>query len=244
MRLLIAETTWGTMAAAHDLREAGYRLSSVDDGGTLVDFARVCEHDAAVLSTDLPYAKASEIVAELRSFRPTMPIIVLVEGKCWKAERAALYTAGADAVLDTPIRGPELSARLRAMILRVRGVTTSRIVSGGLELDPSVRRICVGRRRLRMPGEGSADARRIPFTHREYDILELLILAQGRLVSRDEIMDRVYAFEDEPDPRVLDVYTTRIRQKLAAAGLPRELLQSVSGRGLRFAADAASSLAA
>jgi DNA-binding response OmpR family regulator len=236
MRLLITDTSWPMMAAAHDLDAAGFRLSRVEDAESLFDFVRHGQQDAVLLAAPLPGPGADRIVARIREAAPRLPVVALAEpGLDWPARRA-LYAEGIDAVLDLPMPAPELAARLRAMVMGAAGFHTGRLCAGGLELDPATRTACAGRRRLRVPGEGADGPRRIALSPREYDVLELLMLAGGRTVARDEVMDRLYGFEDEPGARIVDVYVARIRAKLAAAGLSPGLVESQRARGLRFAA--------
>ncbi|RDC71765.1 DNA-binding response regulator [Rhodovulum sp. 12E13] len=236
MRLLITDTSWPMMAAAHDLDAAGFRLSRVEDAESLFDFVRHGQQDAVLVAAPLPDAEADRVVARVRAAAPRLPVVALAEpGLDWPARRA-LYAAGVDAVLDLPMPAAEFAARLRAMIMGAAGFHSGRLCAGGLELDPASRTACAGRRRLRLPGEGADGPKRIALSPREYDVLELLMLAGGRTVARDEVMDRLYGFEDEPGARIVDVYVARIRAKLAAAGLSPGLVESQRARGLRFAA--------
>lgn len=236
MRLLITDTSWPMMAVAHDLDAAGFRLSRVEDAESLLDFVRHGRQDAVLVAAPLPGAEADRVVAQIREAAPRLPVVGLAEpGLDWPARRA-LYAAGVDAVLDLPMPALELAARLRAMVMGAAGFHTGRLCLAGLELDPATRTACAGRRRLRLPGEGAEGPRRIALSPREYDVLELLMLAGGRTVARDEVMDRLYGFEDEPGARIVDVYVARIRAKLAVAGLSPDLVESRRARGLRFAA--------
>jgi len=234
MRLLITETSWPVAAAAKDLAEAGFRLSRVDDGESLLDFVRHGRQDAALVAATLPDIPPETAVARMRHVAPTLPVVALAEPDTGWMARRALYVAGVDAVLDLPMDVVELSARIRSMVVRAAGFDTARLCIGGLELCPATRSVCAGRRRLRLPGEGMDGPNRIPLSPREYDLLEALVLARGRTVSRDEVMDRLYAFEDEPGPRIVDVYVARIRAKLAEAGLNPGMLVSKRAQGLRL----------
>ena len=234
MRVLITETTWAAMAAARDMEAAGLHLSRATEAEGLVEYVRLGAQDAVVLAEDLPDTPAEAALVRLRRADPDIPVVAIAEGGLDPDRRAALYAAGADAVLAAPVDGDELAARLRAMVLRGAGFHTSRLCVRGLELDPASRSACVGRRAVRLPGDGTDGPNRIPLSPREYDILELLVLARGRTVSRAEIMDRLYAWEDEPGERILDVFVARIRAKLSDAGLDPSMLQALRGRGFRL----------
>ncbi len=251
MRVLITETTWPVMAVSKDLAEAGFRLSRVDDGQGMLDFVRHGRQDAVLVAASLPDLDPVVAVAQVRRMAPRLPVVVLAEPAVAWPRRRSLYDAGADAVLDLPIDADELAARLRVMVLRAAGFPTGRISFGGLELDPAALTALAvlapagasagGPEEPRGATSGGANgdtggrgAIRIPLSPREYDLLEMLALARGRTVSRAEVMDRLYAFEDEPGPRIIDVYVARIRAKLAAAGLPPGMLVSLRARGLRL----------
>lgn len=237
MRVLITETTWAAMAAARGMEAAGLHLSRADDAASLVEYARLGAQDAVVLADDLPDTPAEAALVHLRRADADIPVLALAEAGLDPDRRAALYAAGADVVLEAPLEGAELAARLRALVLRGAGFHTSRLCVGGLEMDPATRSACVGRRAVRLPGDGTDGPNRIPLSPREYDILELLVLARGRTVSRAEIMDRLYAWEDEPGERILDVFVARIRAKLSAAGLDPRMLQALRGRGFRLSGE-------
>jgi len=231
MRLLITETTWPTMTVAKDLAEDGFLLSRVDDGQGMLDFVRHGRQDAVLVAASLPDLDPVVAVAQARRLAPRLPVVALTEPAIAWPRRRSLYDAGADAVLDLPIDAGELGARLRAMVLRAAGFPTAQLSLGGLEIDPAARTAHAG------PDGGRAEAdapTAIPLSPREYDLLEMLALARGRTVSRGEVMDHLYAFEDEPGPRIIDVYVARIRAKLAAAGLPPGMLVSLRAQGLRL----------
>ena len=112
------------------------------------------------------------------------------------------------------------------MVLRVHGFSGPEIRLGALTLD-------VARRTARVGGVHLALA------PTEYELLEILALAHGRTLPREELMLRLYAWdEDAPDARVLDVHLARLRRKIVAAGGPRGAVATVWGRGLRLVAAA------
>ena len=114
-------------------------------------------------------------------------------------------------------------ARLRAYVRRARGFARPQIGLGVLTLDLDLRQVRAG---------GTL----VPLTRLEYEIVESLALRRGAVMTREEIMLQLYAWEDEPDAKILDVYLCRIRSKLAAAGAGGSLIATSYSHGYRLAA--------
>ncbi|MGR3320382.1 MAG: winged helix-turn-helix domain-containing protein [Pseudooceanicola sp.] len=120
-----------------------------------------------------------------------------------------------------PYDGDEIASRLRAYIRRSHGFASQAPSFGGLTVDLDRRVVSFG-------------ARSIHLTRLEYELVEMLTLADGRLVSRDAIMTRLYGWEDEPEAKIIDVYICRIRAKLATLDAPRGLIATRVGHGYRI----------
>jgi len=221
MRILIAETTWHSATAAADLRRAGFLLTRVESAAEVLDYAEGAAQSAIVLEADMPDMPAPTLVARLRGLLPATPIFALSRANGW-APQAPLWQAGADDVLCGRFRGPELAARLRAAIRRAGGYGADRIALDGLAIDTAAQEVTCQGTHLRL-------------TRKEYEIVETLALARDRMVTRDELMARLYAWEDEPCPRILNVYLSRIRGQIAAAGGDPALVETVWGLGYRIA---------
>jgi len=211
------------MRAAQELKEAGFRLTRVEDDDAMLDFVRHGAQDAVILTTALKRAEAD--VFAVRRARARLPVMVLDDAGD-RTRWGPLYAAGADAVLPAPVDGDELAARLRAMVMRVSGYATPRPSFGALTLDTVCRCARVG-------------TNVVPLSPHEYELLEIIVLAAGRAIGREEAMDRLYAWEAEPGARILDVFATRLRTKLLEAGLNPKIVQSLRGVGWRLEPGAA-----
>ncbi|SER71390.1 two-component system, cell cycle response regulator CtrA [Tranquillimonas rosea] len=220
MRVLVTETTWAATAMAHDLMSQGLLISRVE---TAADFLHALDHgaqDAVVLDPTLPDLAGPAALRTLRARSATLPALVLPPRR--ETDRAALYEAGADLVLGSArMRPAESAARLRTMVRRATGFATDRIEHGPLTLDLGARRVTVAGTLLHL-------------TRLEYEIVEMMVLRAGHLIGKDEMMTRLYAWDDEPEIRILDVYVCRIRKKIAAAGGPSDAIETAFGRGYRF----------
>jgi len=168
-----------------------------------------------LLDLGLPDIDGVALCRQLR-LRSRVPIIV-VTARGAQADRVEALDAGADDYIVKPFGFEELTARMRA-VLRRSGGDTGELVHGPLRIDlPS--------RRVQLSGEP------VTLTAKEFDILACLALEPGRVVSRDEIFDRVWDEHWYGPRKVLDVHLAALRRKL---GDPN-LIETVYGRGFRLA---------
>ncbi|QPM91859.1 response regulator transcription factor [Pseudooceanicola algae] len=220
MRLLVTDTTWNIAGLAHNLGKEGFYISEAANAEETLEFAASAEIDAILVDPDMPDMPAVKLVARLRMAHPHL-VICVVSRRNTDEIRAPFLIAGADDVIEWPDRTQEIAARLRAFVRRAAGFALPVLETGGLRLD-------LGQMKLHyeeMP---------IHLTRVEYEMIEMLMLRNGRIVTRDQIMMQIYAWEDEPDPKIIDVYTCRIRAKLAAIGAPDDLIVTCFGQGLRI----------
>jgi two-component system response regulator CpxR len=163
-------------------------------------------HDLILLDVMLPVLNGFEVLRQLRKQRST-PVIMLT-ARTEQPDRIAGLNAGADDYLPKPFGPEELLARIRAVLRRAGHpdtAPTQPVVMGGLTLDPLVRQVCRGSHALDL-------------TSIEFDILELLMRAGGRTVSRDEISAALHQRRATPYERSLDVHISHLRKKLHGAG--------------------------
>lgn len=223
MRILITDTTWTMAALTHDLREAGFLVTGAADGAEILEYLRTGQQDAVLIDPDLPDMAARDLLRRVREADARVPLC-LVQTDVSRADRQQAMTEGADDVIDWPRQaGGDLMARLRAYVRRARGFARPQIGLGVLTLDLDLRQVRAG---------GTL----VPLTRLEYEIVESLALRRGAVMTREEIMLQLYAWEDEPDAKILDVYLCRIRSKLAAAGAGGSLIATSYSHGYRLAA--------
>ena len=222
MRLLLAQTTATLRAAAADLDRLGFLVSRTDTAEDLLDFALTASVEAVLLDEHIGSPGAEAVMTSLRARHPLLPIVVLAEGA--DRERAwQLRVAGADHVFTDRFCAREVAHRIAAMVRRSSGFPGPRIRAAGLDFD-------MIRREVRSGG------RTIGLARLEYELLEMLALRQGQHVSRAEIMTQLYAWEDEPDDSIVEVYLSRIRRKITAAGGDPAPIETAVGRGWRLSA--------
>ncbi len=170
--------------------------------------------DFVLLDLGLPDGDGLDVCVTLRRRSPIPIIVVTARGA--EATRIAALDAGADDYVLKPFGLGELTARMRAVLRRVGGGGPT--VIGPLWIDVPARQVRVG-------GEPVA------LTAREFDILACLAVEPGRVVSREEVFDRVWDEHWYSPRRVLDVHVAALRRKL---GIPA-LIETVYGRGFRLA---------
>lgn len=216
-RLLVAETE---SKVADSLRAAmvleGYHVDIATEAAELLRLAKLKPYDAILLDVTLPSMAGLTAVRQLRRAGIAAPVLILgAQGGV--EERVRGLDAGADDCLTGPIPQAELLARLRALLRRppLRPAKTLRVAD--LELD-------LVRHQARRGGE------RIDLTRYEFALLELLMSASPRPVSKTAILERVWQQRLDSQTNVVNVYVRSLRRKLGGKHGP-PLLHTVRGFG-------------
>jgi DNA-binding response OmpR family regulator len=189
------------------LREAGFAVDATGDGEEGLWFARTGNYDAIILDLMLPKVDGLTILRKLRAQGNAVHILILT-AKDTIRDRVQGLNLGADDYLVKPFAFEELLARVRALVRRKYEAKSPVIRVADLEIDTSAKTA----RRAGLT---------IELTPREYSILELLALRAGKIVTRTEIWEHIYEFEQEKTSNVVDVYIAFLRKKLEREGLPR-----------------------
>jgi two-component system response regulator MprA len=195
----------------------GYDVEAVNDGAQALDAVARREPDVIVLDIMMPNLDGLTACRRLRAGKCRTPILMLT-ARHEVSDRVSGLDAGADDYLAKPFSLDELLARLRALLRRTSVSGTEELLRvADLTLDP-----------LRRSAERAG--RPLELTKTEFDLLELLMLNAGIVLSRDTIYDRIWGFDFETGSRSLDVYIGYLRRKTEAEGEPR-LLHTVRGVG-------------
>jgi two-component system response regulator CpxR len=200
--------------------ERDIHLEAVHDGRRGLARALDGGHDLLLLDVMMPGLDGFELLRLIRR-QSQMPVIMLT-ARAAQTDRVAGLDAGADDYLAKPFGPEELLARVRAVLRRawqVAGPGPS-FETGALRLIPSAREVWCGGQPVSM-------------TTIEYDILEFLTRAAGRVVARDELSTALYRRRASPFDRALDVHVSHVRKKLGAQG---SLITTVRGVGYLFRA--------
>ncbi|HXH04412.1 MAG TPA: response regulator transcription factor [Candidatus Competibacteraceae bacterium] len=200
-----------------ELERAGFAVDAVQSGIDGEHLGREVDYDVVVLDLGLPDRSGLEVLRRWRAASRALPVLILTARDAWQ-ERVDGFKAGADDYLGKPFHSEELIARLNALIRRSKAGNNQALRVAGLELDED--RQCV-----RLPG-GSSES----LTGVEFRLLRYFMLHPGRVLSKTELSEHVYAFDADKDSNVLEVYVNRLRRKLG-----RELIMTRRGQGYVFA---------
>ena len=218
MRYLIAESSWSGVALARSLSGGGTLVTRVEDAGDLPGLIDATDADLVLIdAADL--ARDGLGLPALRRRRGDRPLAVLAQ-RPGRAQCAAWIRAGADTVIDSTTPTEETAMRLQAVARRAHGLAGPVLRAGRLSIDLTTRR-------------AACNGVTLHLGPKVYEILEYIALRRGRLVTRDALLTHVYGFENEPDPRVFDVYLCTLRSQLAACGADASI-ETVRGAGFRF----------
>jgi two-component system OmpR family response regulator len=202
MRLLIVEDEPRLLRSlAKALREAGYAVDMAETGDDGLFKARSSEYDAVILDVMLPGIDGWEVLEKLRKDRAT-PVLMLTARDA-TSDRVRGLDGGADDYLVKPFELDELLARIRAIIRRQTGRTTTVIEVGDVSIDPRTRQVFLS---------GKAAG----LTPREYAILEYLAMHRGEVISRTALYEHLFDENDDTLSNLLDVHVHGIRRKLRA----------------------------
>jgi two-component system response regulator CpxR len=200
------------------LTREGFSVAVEHEGRRGLQRAASGDSDLVVLDVMLPGMDGFEILRQLRQ-KSRVPVLMLT-ARAEDADRIVGLDLGADDYLAKPFNPRELAARIRAILRRTEAQPSERIriEVNGVSLDPGSREV-------------SADGRRVDLTTLEFDILEILMRAAGRGLSRDDLTEAIYNRKATPFERSIDMHISHLRKKLE---LHRTLIKTVRGVGYQF----------
>ena len=217
MRVLVVEDQ---MELADDiaegLRDQGVAADVAYDGSSGMEKALMNRYDVVVLDRDLPKVHGDAICAALAGARSEARILMLTAASA-VGDRVEGLNLGADDYLTKPFAFAELIARVKALSRRGTAAPAPVIVRGDLIFDRARRRV-------------SRDGRPISLTRKEMGVLEVLLVAEGAVVSAEEIFDRVWDEHADPFSNTVTVTLGRLRRKLGEPGP----IETVVGAGYRL----------
>ncbi len=214
VRVLVVEDDPGIAGSlVRGLNRAGYTAQSVDTGRAAL--AADALPDLVLLDLGLPDLDGVEVCRLLRRRSDAAIIVVTARGE--EGDRVSALDEGADDYLVKPFGLAELLARIRAVLRRTRPAGAELLRHGPLAVDPRTRKVTV-------------DGNEVALTPKEFDILECLATDPGRVVTRQEILERAWDAHWYGPTKVLDVHMAALRRKLGVPGL----VETVYGRGFRL----------
>ena len=215
MRLLVVEDEQRmARALAKGFEHAGFDVDVVTDGGSAVRQASEVPYDAILLDIMLPVLSGYDVIRALRGQRIWTPILV-VSAKDGEYDEADGLDLGADDYLTKPFSFVVLLAHLRALLRRGATPRPTVLKVGNLVLDPDAHTVTDGTQPVQL-------------TMREFAMLEYLMRRPGRVVSKAELLERVWSTPGT-DPNAVEVYAGYLRRKLG-----RGVVETVRGVGYRL----------
>ncbi len=206
------------------LTQEGFTLESVHDGAAGLERARVDEHELVLLDVMLPGLSGFEVLRRLRE-QSRIPVLMLT-ARGDDVDRIVGLEMGADDYLAKPFNPRELVARIRAILRRAEGGVADRDAGGPLEVgDVTLDRAT---REVERAGE------RIAVTDVEFSLLEALLEAAGRVVSREDLCRRVLGRPLSPYDRSVDVHVSNLRRKLGKGEGDLDRIRTVRGVGYQY----------
>ncbi|MCW8828922.1 MAG: response regulator transcription factor [Gammaproteobacteria bacterium] len=216
MRLLLVEDD-PTLSEqlTEELTLAGYVVETAQNGIDAYHLGEVEPFDAVVLDLGLPQMDGLTVLKRWRAAGHTMPVLILTARDAWH-EKVDGIDAGADDYLVKPFHMEELLARVRALIRRASGHASAELKCGPVVLDTRSGRV-------------SVEGRSLSLTSHELRVLAYLMHHRGKVVSRTELTEHIYAQEFDRDSNTIEVFIARLRKKL-----PAGLIKTARGLGYRL----------
>jgi two-component system, OmpR family, response regulator len=212
MRLLVVEDEPDLRSGLEQaLREEGYAVDGAADGEEGIYKAETWDYDAIVLDVMLPKLDGWQILERLRKRKKT-PVLMLT-ARDGVRDRVRGLDLGADDYLAKPFDLEELLARVRSLIRRSANAPSPVVKIGDVAIDTAARTV-------------SVDSEPVTLTAREYALIEFLVFRRGKVVSRTELYDHLFAEEDSSFSNLLAVHVCNVRRKLG-----KEFIQTRRGHG-------------
>lgn len=201
------------------LGREGFAVTAEHEGNRGLERALSAESDLVVLDVMLPGLDGFEILRRLRQ-KSRVPVLMLT-ARGEDVDRIVGLELGADDYLPKPFNPRELAARIRAILRRYEPRAQpagGRLEVNGVVIDPGSREVFTG-------------GKRVELTTFEFDILEMLMRAAGRVLSRDALMENFYNRKATPFDRSIDMHVSHLRKKLEAG---TTLIKTIRGVGYQF----------
>lgn len=216
MRVLIVEDELRlSRQLAKALTEAGYAVDCAADGEQADCLTHTEHYDAVVLDLGLPKIDGLTLLHRWREAGIFAPVLILTARGSWH-EKVQGIDGGADDYVAKPFRIEEVLARIRALIRRANGLAHAELRCGALALDARTARVSVAGTPVKL-------------TSHEFRVLSYLMHHSGRVVSRTELTEHIYAQDFDRDSNTVEVFIGRLRRKVGAS-----FIETVRGLGYRM----------
>ena len=184
--------------------DAGFNCEAVYDGNAGLNSAESGLYDAVIMDVMLPGMDGIQIVRELRHQGNSIPVLMLT-ARTSTSDKVAGLDAGADDYMTKPFEAPELLARLRALTRRRGDVLIDEIKFADIRLDLNTHDLSCGEKSVHLSGK-------------EFEVLSILMGSSSRVVSKQDLLTRVWGTDGEASENSVEAYVSFIRKKLTHIG--------------------------
>ena len=226
-RILVIEDEPQMLLGLRDnLEVEGYEVHTAADGDEGLAKAASTTPDLVIVDVMLPKKNGFDVCRELRVRSATLPIVMLT-ARSAETDKVLGLELGADDYVTKPFSITELLARVRAVLRRAaaqkpaEAPPTDFVRIGDLEIDFKVHQA----RRAKQ---------RIEFTAREFDLLRYFVQHTGQVVTREQILNEVWGYEEFPTTRTIDNFVAKLRQKIEKSPHAPEHILTIHGSGYKF----------
>ena len=215
MRILIVEDDEVLSdGLCQSMRHSGYAVDCVNNGKDAAHVLQGELFDLVVLDLGLPRLDGFSVLRQMRAHNKNVPVIILT-ARDGVEDRVKGLDLGADDYMTKPFSLPELEARVRALLRRGQCGANPLTTYGALTFDSVERHFTLNGERLEL-------------TSRELGVLETLLSRAGRVVSKDQLIEHLYSYNEEASGNAIEVYIHRVRKKIETAGVT---IRTIRGLG-------------
>lgn len=215
MRILVVEDTEDLAdAIVHRLRKLGYAVDWVADGHEAEELLRREPYQLVLLDIMLPGIDGQALLGQLRRRRNATPVLMMT-ARSQVDVKIDLLDLGADDFIVKPFDLRELEARCRALLRRSHGMVSSRTQFGNILFDAAAKLVEV-------------DGRPVELGGREFRLLELFLGHLGAVMSKEDLMDRLFSLDQPTALNAIELYVSRLRRKMQGSSME---IRTVRGLG-------------
>ena len=224
-RILLVEDEPGLVLTVTDLLEGeGHEVTARTDGQSGLDAALKSDFDLLILDVMLPKKTGFDLLRDLRMQGKDAPVLMLT-AKSQVVDKVVGLKLGADDYLTKPFDPSELLARIEALLRRTKK-----------ENRPSVKTFTFGDVSVDFErGEVRKAGNPVPMASKELLLLRYLVDQRGRVIPREELLEKVWEYQSEVNSRTIDVHIAWLRQKLEDVPQTPVFIHTIRGKGYRFA---------
>ncbi|MCC7242607.1 MAG: response regulator transcription factor [Acidobacteria bacterium] len=222
-RILVIEDEPQMLLGLRDnLELEGYEVQTAADGEEGLAKAASFGPDLVILDVMLPRKNGFDVCRELRARSNTTPVVMLT-ARSAETDKVLGLELGADDYVTKPFSITELLARVRAVLRRTASPKPAAEVVqiGDIEVDLTLH-------------QARRDKARVDFTAREFELLRYFVQHTGQVVTREQILNEVWGYEEFPTTRTIDNFVAKLRQKIERSPHAPEHILTIHGSGYKF----------